>query len=141
MDAAAHHRRAAGDCGPSGRAGKGVGKGTRDSAEVVRAAADAVLLDDDLLARRPGEVSDGQLQRAIVARGIAQRPAFFICDEPTSMLDPITTAAIVAALRDIAAGGAGVLLISHDLRLLRAVADRGYVVEGGKVTPDRELAG
>nr|WP_276124544.1 ATP-binding cassette domain-containing protein [Corynebacterium lactis] len=118
-----------------------MGKGTRDSAEVVRAAADAVLLDDDLLARRPGEVSDGQLQRAIVARGIAQRPAFFICDEPTSMLDPITTAAIVAALRDIAAGGAGVLLISHDLRLLRAVADRGYVVEGGKVTPDRELAG
>lgn len=120
--------------------GGGVGAGRGEASHLIREAASAVLLDDDLLARRPGEVSDGQLQRAVLARGIVQRPAFFVCDEPTSMLDPITTAAIVAALRGVVAGdGAGVLLISHDVRLLRAVATRGYVLRDGRAFADEEL--
>lgn len=122
-------------------AGAVLGVGRGEASQVIREAASAVLLDDDLLSRRPGEVSDGQLQRAVLARGIVQRPAFFVCDEPTSMLDPITTAAIIAALRSVVAGdGAGVLLISHDVRLLRAVATRGYVLRDGRAIADEEVA-
>ena len=121
--------------------GEGASAGRGEASRVIREAASAVLLDDDLLSRRPGEVSDGQLQRAVLARGIVQRPAFFVCDEPTSMLDPITTAAIIAALRGVVAGdGAGVLLISHDVRLLRAVAARGYILRDGRAIADEEMA-
>lgn len=88
-----------------------------------RAAAESVFLDADLLERRPAAVSDGQLQRAVIARALVQDPAFLICDEPTSMLDPITSAGVVAVLRGCADAGVGVLLISHDHRLLAAVAD------------------
>ena len=88
-----------------------------------------MFLDADLLERRPAAVSDGQLQRAVIARALVQDPAFLICDEPTSMLDPITSAGVVAVLRERADAGVGVLFISHDHRLLAAVADE--VVELG----------
>lgn len=81
-------------------------------------------LESGLLARRPGEVSDGQLQRACLARALAQDPRFLICDEVTSMSDPVATAKIVGLLRDLVQRGTGVLFISHDHRLLQACADR-----------------
>lgn len=94
--------------------------GERDA---VGAAADSVLLEEPLLDRLPSGVSDGQLQRAVIARALVQDPDFLVCDEPTSMLDPITAAGIVEVLRERAAAGVGVLLITHDHRLLRAVTD------------------
>lgn len=108
--------------------------------ELVDRVAAAVLLDDTLLNRTPEEVSDGQLQRAVIARALAQRPRYFVCDEPTSMLDPITTAAVIKALRaestrvDDIDSGAGLLFISHDLRLLNVVADDIYQLVEGKIT-------
>ncbi|NUT53136.1 MAG: ATP-binding cassette domain-containing protein [Saccharothrix sp.] len=91
----------------------------------VAALADLVLLTPELLTRRPHEVSDGQLQRACLARALALRPAFLVCDEMTTMLDASTTAALVGVIRDYQRRtGAGVLAISHDDVLLGHWADR-----------------
>ena len=83
-----------------------------------------VGLTDDLLGRLPAEVSDGQLQRAALARALASEPRYLVCDEATTMLDALTTASVVGVLRRRAAAGLGVLAISHDRELLDAWADR-----------------
>jgi peptide/nickel transport system ATP-binding protein len=87
-------------------------------------------LTEDLLARHPSEVSDGQLQRACLARALATGPQFLICDEMTAMTDAITTAALVNVVRTLAADqGLGVLAISHDHRLLDVWADHHVVLD------------
>lgn len=84
-----------------------------------------VGLTPDLLGRRPHEVSDGQLQRACLARALALRPGHLLCDEMTTMLDASTAAALVAVIDDYQRWeGAGVLAISHDTVLLQRWADR-----------------
>ncbi|MCZ4551540.1 ABC transporter ATP-binding protein [Gordonia rubripertincta] len=71
-------------------------------------------LDRDLLSRYPSQVSDGQLQRACLARALVQQPRYLMCDEPTAMLDPIASADVVTMLRSVAAAGTGIVLVSHD---------------------------
>ncbi|MFI5806157.1 ABC transporter ATP-binding protein [Streptomyces sp. NPDC051561] len=86
---------------------------------------DAVGLGDDLLGRRPHEVSDGQLQRACLARALVLRPRWLVCDEMTAMLDASTTAALVAVVEDYrSAEGAGLLVVGHDRVLLERWCDR-----------------
>lgn len=77
-----------------------------------------------LLELRPAEVSDGQLQRAVVARALAQQARFLLCDEPTSALDPQLKVQMCCLLRSLADGGRGVLLISHEGELLERFCDR-----------------
>ena len=101
--------------------------------EIVEDHAKRAMLEKELLDRRPAEVSDGQLQRACLARATVMDPAFLICDEPTSMLDPIATAKIVEMLRETVRRDRGVLFISHDHRLLAACADRTMALETGSM--------
>ncbi len=96
----------------------------RNRSSIVRDTAHRVGLTDDLLDRRPHQVSDGQLQRACLARALLQQPRYLICDEMTAMLDPATTAALTAVITDATRDGLGVLAISHDHALLDAWADR-----------------
>lgn len=87
--------------------------------------AETVGLGGDLLSRRPHEVSDGQLQRACLARALVLRPRVLVCDEMTAMLDASTTASLVAAVeayRD--ATGAALLAVGHDRPLLTRWCDR-----------------
>lgn len=84
-------------------------------AEVV----DMVGLTEDLLGRRPHQVSDGQLQRACVGRMLVLEPRYLICDEMTAMLDASTAAFLVGVIEDYRRStGAGLLAISHDPVLL-----------------------
>ncbi len=93
-------------------------------ADRVDELAELVMLTPELLVRRPHEVSDGQLQRACLARALALRPGYLVCDEMTTMLDASTTAALVNVIRDYQRQtGAGVLAISHDTVLLDHWAD------------------
>ncbi|MEU0742621.1 ATP-binding cassette domain-containing protein [Streptomyces sp. NPDC006134] len=94
-------------------------------AERVAELAAGVGLTADLLGRRPHEVSDGQLQRACLARALVLRPRWLVCDEMTAMLDASTTAALVAVVEDYrAATGAGLLAVGHDRVLLDRWCDR-----------------
>ncbi|SDJ43715.1 ABC transporter ATP-binding protein [Streptomyces indicus] len=93
--------------------------------EKVRESAARVGLGDELLGRRPHEVSDGQLQRACVARALILEPRWLVCDEMTAMLDASTTAALVRVVEDYRADtGAGLLAVGHDKALLTRWCDR-----------------
>ncbi|MFF1272151.1 ABC transporter ATP-binding protein [Streptomyces marokkonensis] len=102
--------------------------------ERVAELADTVGLTPDLLTRRPHEVSDGQLQRACLARALVLRPRWLVCDEMTAMLDASTTAALVRVVEDYrTATGAGLLAVGHDRTLLNRWCDR--TVHWDTVTP------
>ncbi|MFE5960517.1 ABC transporter ATP-binding protein [Streptomyces rubiginosohelvolus] len=97
----------------------------RDVPERVAELAPLVGLSDELLDRRPHAVSDGQLQRACLARALVLRPRLLICDEMTAMLDASTTAALVAVVERYRAGsGAALLAVGHDRVLLERWCDR-----------------
>ncbi|PPS88894.1 ABC transporter ATP-binding protein [Streptomyces sp. MH60] len=100
--------------------------GRRDgAADRVAELAATVGLTADLLTRRPHEVSDGQLQRACLARALVLRPRWLVCDEMTAMLDASTTAALVRVVEDYrAATGAGLLAVGHDRVLLDRWCER-----------------
>jgi peptide/nickel transport system ATP-binding protein len=87
--------------------------------------AEAVGLTPDLLTRRPHEVSDGQLQRACLARALVLRPRLLVCDEMTAMLDASTAAALVSVVEEYRrTTGAALLAVGHDRTLLHRWCDR-----------------
>ncbi|RAO63687.1 ABC transporter ATP-binding protein [Micromonospora saelicesensis] len=93
--------------------------------ERVAELADLVGLTADLRSRRPHAVSDGQLQRACLARALVHRPDYLLCDEATAMLDASTQAHVAAVIRDYQrTQRAGVLVVTHDQTLLDRWSDR-----------------
>ncbi|GLW11647.1 ABC transporter ATP-binding protein [Microtetraspora sp. NBRC 13810] len=105
----------------------------RPDGERVAELAALTGLTGELLTRWPHEVSDGQLQRACVARALTLEPRYLVCDEMTTMLDASTQAhlvAVVNAYRERT--GAGVLAISHDPLLLDRWADGVVDFAGGQ---------
>lgn len=94
----------------------------RGTAADVEGVSARVGLNTALLERHPAQVSDGQLQRACIARALVAAPQFLLCDEPTAMLDPIAANDIADLLKQIAAEGTGIVLVSHNPRLVGALA-------------------
>lgn len=94
----------------------------------------------DLLGKKPRFLSGGQRQRAAILRALAHRPAIILADEPTAAVDGTRARAIVSDFRSLArAEGCTILMVSHDLRLVEAFADRtyGYRVESVSATLTR----
>ncbi|MDF3835157.1 ATP-binding cassette domain-containing protein [Cupriavidus basilensis] len=82
----------------------------------------------------PGRLSGGQKQRVGIARALVHRPEILLCDEATSALDPETTQSILALLRDINHRfGLTIVLITHEMRVIREICDNVLVLEGGRV--------
>ncbi len=80
----------------------------------------------------PGRLSGGQKQRVGIARALVHRPQILLCDEATSALDPETTQSILQLLRDIHREmGLTIVLITHEMRVIREICDRVLVLEGG----------
>ncbi|MCB9489719.1 MAG: ABC transporter ATP-binding protein [Deltaproteobacteria bacterium] len=90
----------------------------------------------DLLGREPSTLSGGQKQRLALASILAAEPPILVLDEPTTDLDPISAAELLAALKALAHSGRTILFITHELDFLRdadeiAVLDQGRLVAHG----------
>jgi microcin C transport system ATP-binding protein len=109
--------------------------GTQEEREQrVIDALNEVRLDPETRHRYPHEFSGGQRQRIAIARALVLQPRFLVLDEPTSALDMSVQAQIVDLLRELQARhGLAYLFISHDLRVVRALADEVMVMKDGKV--------
>jgi microcin C transport system ATP-binding protein len=102
--------------------------------ERVAEALTEVGLDPATMDRYPHEFSGGQRQRIAIARAMALKPDFVVLDEPTSALDMSVQAQIVDLLRDLQQRhDLAYLFISHDLKVVRALADEVIVMRNGKV--------
>lgn len=84
--------------------------------------------------RYPAELSGGQKQRVGIARALATEPRILLCDEATSALDPETTRSILALLRKVNRDlGITILLITHEITVVRDICDTVAVLEGGRI--------
>src|ERR1700730_1721723 len=107
---------------------------------VIRALRD-VGLDPETRFRYPHEFSGGQRQRIAVARAIVLEPTFVVLDEPTSALDMLIQAQIVDLLRTLQKRlNLTYLFISHDLRVVAALASGLVVMRHGKVVEEGRAA-
>lgn len=93
-----------------------------------------ILDPETRLASYPHQLSGGQRQRVMIAMALANEPDLLIADEPTTALDVTVQAQILALLADIRARlGMSLLFITHDLGIVRRIADRVCVMNGGKI--------
>lgn len=93
-------------------------------------------LDVSVLERRPSSFSGGQRQRISIARALSAEPRLLICDEPTSALDVSVQAQILALLETLKSDGLTMLFISHNLAVVKQVADRVAVMNGGLIVEE-----
>lgn len=86
-------------------------------------------IEKEWLNRWPNELSGGELQRFCIARVLSPKTKFLICDEITTMLDPITQAQIWKVLLDISKErNLGMLVITHNMNLAKRVCDRNIML-------------
>lgn len=84
----------------------------------------------------PGKLSGGQKQRVAIARALAMQPEVIFFDEPTSALDPELRDDVLHVMRELAAEGMTMLVVTHETRFARDVADRIVFMEGGRIIED-----
>ena len=79
----------------------------------------------------PGQLSGGQQQRVAIARALAMQPKVMLFDEPTSALDPEMIKEVLDVMRDLAADGMTMLVVSHEMGFAREVAGRVWFMNEG----------
>jgi polar amino acid transport system ATP-binding protein len=81
----------------------------------------------------PRELSGGQQQRVAIARALAMEPRLLLFDEPTSALDPELVGEVLGAIRDLAASGMTMIIVTHEIGFAREVADQAVFLDGGRI--------
>ncbi|MFD0483568.1 amino acid ABC transporter ATP-binding protein [Kineococcus sp. GCM10028916] len=96
-----------------------------------------VLLERVGLADRaqnyPSQLSGGQQQRVAIARALAMQPKLMLFDEPTSALDPELVGEVLQVMRELAADGTTMVVVTHEVTFARDVADQVVFMDGGVV--------
>ena len=118
-----------------------LGVGRRDGSERAKKELGSVGLDSSFLSRYPDELSGGERQRVAIARALVVEPRVLICDEILSALDVSVQAGILGLLERLREEtGVAMLFISHDLAVVRRLADRVAVLYCGRVVEEGETA-
>ncbi|MDN4163352.1 amino acid ABC transporter ATP-binding protein [Nocardioides abyssi] len=107
----------------------------RDRAEAVEDAR-ALLAQVGLAGRDdayPAQLSGGQQQRVGIARALALRPEVLLLDEPTSALDPELVGEVLDVVRDLAQQGWTLVIVTHEVRFARDVADQVLFLDEGRI--------
>ncbi len=81
----------------------------------------------------PGELSGGQQQRVAIARSLAMRPEVMLFDEVTAALDPETVKEVLNTIRELAGEGMTCILVTHEMRFAREIADEVLFTDGGLI--------
>ena len=98
---------------------------------------------EDRAASFPSQLSGGQKQRVAIARALCMEPDIMLFDEPTSALDPEMVGEVLQVMKDLAADGMTMVIVTHEMGFAKEVADRvifmdgGYIIEEG--TPEEVL--
>ncbi len=85
---------------------------------------------------RPSQLSGGQQQRVAIARALAMRPKVMLFDEPTSALDVEMVGEVLAVMRELARDHMTMIIVTHEMRFAREVADRIVVMDAGRIIED-----
>jgi polar amino acid transport system ATP-binding protein len=81
----------------------------------------------------PAQLSGGQQQRVAIARALAMQPKLMLFDEPTSALDPELVGEVLQVMRELAADGTTMVVVTHEVAFARDVADQVVFMDGGVV--------
>jgi ABC-type polar amino acid transport system ATPase subunit len=84
----------------------------------------------------PDQMSGGEQQRVAIARALALQPTVLLFDEPTSSLDPEATGEVLQVMRELAADGITMALVTHEIAFAREVADHVVFVAGGRIVEE-----
>jgi cystine transport system ATP-binding protein len=106
------------------------------SVEEATAAARGLLEQVGLHGREdayPSQLSGGQQQRVGIARALALKPQVVLLDEPTSALDPELVGEVLAVIRDLAKSGWTLVIVTHEIRFARDVADQVLFLDAGVI--------
>lgn len=82
---------------------------------------------------KPASLSGGQKQRVAIARALAMEPEIMLFDEPTSALDPEMVGEVLKVMKELAAGGMTMVIVTHEMNFARTIADKIVVLEDGKI--------
>ncbi len=84
----------------------------------------------------PSQLSGGQKQRIAIVRALCMNPDVMLFDEPTSALDPEMVGEVLEVMRDLAAGGMTMLIVTHEMGFAKEVASRVMFLDEGKIVED-----
>ena len=114
-------------------------RGKAEAVEIARRNLERVGLAEKENAY-PAHLSGGQQQRVAIARALSMDPDMMLFDEPTSALDPELVGDVLAVMKDLAAEGMTMMVVTHEMGFAREVGDKLVFMDGGVIVEEGDPA-